>query len=889
MIKPNDSQFGPHELAPSPRLAELSESEEHFVHFYDSDEFLIGLMTGAISDALAAGDAGIVVATSAHREALQERLQTTGLDLAAASAAGRYVAMDAADTLSTFMVDGLPDGQRFAELLGGIISDAAQGGRRIRIFGEMVALLWAEGNHAGAARLEDLWNDLRKSRDFSLFCAYPMNGFAGQEQTAMLGDICSRHVRVIPAESYSALTDPVDRLAFIATLQQKAGSLEAEIAHRKEAEHKLQISEVRYRRLFEASMDGILIVDAGTHKITDANPAVAQMLQLTPEELIGKELWEAGLLNDRQTDLEIFRQLMDGEVVRRDLSVPAKDGTRRDLELTGAIYRADGQQFVQCSVRDVTQRRESDQIRSHMAAIIESSDDAIISKTLEGVIMSWNAGAERIFGYTAEEIIGKPIYVLIPPGRFDEEPAILEKLRRGERVDHYETVRLTKEGREVDISVTVSPVRDSTGRIVAASKIARDITDRRQFEIERDELLERAQAARASAEAANRIKDEFLALLSHELRTPLNAILGWARMLRTGKFDDATAGRAIETIERNAKAQAQLIEDLLDVSRIITGKLRIDPRPVDPGEVITAAVDAVRPAADAKRIQLRAILDPLAVNIQGDPNRLQQIVWNLLSNAVKFTPAGGAVQVQLRRADSEVEISVTDTGRGINPEFLPFVFDRFRQQDSTLTRTHGGLGLGLAIVRHLSELHGGTAHAYSRGEGTGATFTVKFPTFIKTLSEAGTESPEWTNPSPDRPLAHSSALDNLLVLAVDDHDDTREMLNVMLRRHGARVIAVKSAEEAVEAAGNLNPDILVSDIEMPGEDGYSLIRRIRETEAETGRRLIAIALTAHARVEDRLRALSAGYQSHVAKPIEPAELIAVIESLTRASARQAAS
>ena len=886
MIKPNNGRLGPNDLAPRPRLPEPGQSE-HFVQLYDSDDFLIESVTRIIGTALAAGDAGIVVATSAHREALEEQLRTSPPDMATAIAGGWYIALDAADTLSRFMVDGMPDRSLFVEVIGGVVSAAAQDGRRVQVFGEMVALLWAQGNHAAASALEDLWNELRRDSEFSLFCAYPMNGFAGQEQAAMLGDICSRHVRVIPAESYSALTDPVDRLAFIAMLQQKARSLEAEIAHRKEAERKLQISELGYRRLFEACMDGILIIDAGTRKITDANPAMAQILGLTAEDLMGKELWESGLLQDQQAALEIFRQLIDGEVVRCELSICSKDGARRDLELTGAIYEADGQRFVQCGVRDVTQRRESDEIRSHMAAIIESSDDAIISKTLEGVIMSWNAGAERIFGYTANEIIGKPIYVLIPPGRFDEEPAILDKLKRGERVDHYETIRLTKDGREVDISVTVSPVRDSTGRIVAASKIARDITDRRQFEIERDELLERAQAARASAEAANRIKDEFLALLSHELRTPLNAILGWTRMLRTGKFDDVTAGRAIETIERNAKAQAQLIEDLLDVSRIITGKLRIDPRPVDPGEVITAAVEAVRPAADAKRIEIRAILDPLAVSIQGDPNRLQQIVWNLLSNAVKFTPAGGAVQVQLRRADSEVEISVADTGRGISPEFLPFVFERFRQQDSTLTRTHGGLGLGLAIVRHLTELHGGTAHAYSQGEGTGATFTVKFPTFMKTLSEAGTESPEWTNPSLDRPPSHSSALENLLVLVVDDHDDTREMLNVMLQRHGARVIAVKSAEEAVVAARTQNPNILVSDIEMPGEDGYSLIRRIRETEAETGRRLLAIALTAHARVEDRLRALSAGYQSHVAKPIEPAELIAVIESLTRATCKPA--
>jgi PAS domain S-box-containing protein len=310
-----------------------------------------------------------------------------------------------------------------------------------------------------------------------------------------------------------------------------------------------------------------------------------------------------------------------------------------------------------------------------MAAIVESSDDAIISKDLNGIILSWNNGAERLFGYMAEEVIGKSITILIPPGRMDEEPYILESIRRGERVDHYETVRRRKDGSEIDISLTVSPIRDRSGKVVGASKIARDITERKRAEIEIKEMLRRESAARAEAEKANRLKDEFLATVSHELRSPLNAILGWAEVLSENRFDEEKSAHAFEVIYRNAHAQNQLISDLLDVSRIITGKLRIDVSPVKLVPVINTAMDVVRPAADAKNIRLSSTLDPSAGVALVDPDRLQQIVWNLLSNAVKFTPSGGEVAVRLERDVTGITITVSDTGVGIEPEFLPYVFD----------------------------------------------------------------------------------------------------------------------------------------------------------------------------------------------------------------------
>jgi PAS domain S-box-containing protein len=395
----------------------------------------------------------------------------------------------------------------------------------------------------------------------------------------------------------------------------------------------------------------------------------------------------------------------------------------------------------------------------------------------------------------------------------------------------------------------------------------------------RDELLEREHAAREEAEAANRTKDEFLATVSHELRTPLNAILGWAHMLRTNKLDETTQSRALETIERNAKAQAQLIEDILDVSRIVTGKLRLDVRPIELATVVEAAIDSVRPAADAKEIRIETILDPRAGPVSGDANRLQQIVWNLIANAVKFTSKGGRVQARLERVASHVEIVVSDTGQGISTEFLPYVFDRFRQADATTTRRYGGLGLGLAIVRHLAEMHGGTVRADSPGEGMGATFTVNLP-LIAALAES--RDPERAHPTSGGSVLSvpSPRLDGVSVLVVDDEPDTREMLKVMIEQFGAEVRASASSDHALQLLRGWRPDVIVSDIEMPDEDGYELIRKVRQAEVKNGfRQVPAVALTAYARVEDRLRALSAGYQMHIAKPAEPAELAVVIASL----------
>ena len=515
-----------------------------------------------------------------------------------------------------------------------------------------------------------------------------------------------------------------------------------------------------------------------------------------------------------------------------------------------------------------------------LQAIIESADDAIISKTLDGTLTSWNKSAEQIFGYTADEAVGQSVLMLIPEHLRGEESMILSKIRAGERVEHYQTQRRAKGGRLIDVSLTVSPIKDESGKVIGASKILRDVTLQKRIEAERDALLSREKEAREQAEMASRAKDEFLGLLSHELRTPLNSILGWTRILSTHNLDETAAAQALETIDRNAKLQARLIDDMLDVSRIISGKLRLDAQPVDLTSVINASVETLRPAAEAKHIRLYVTLDFGTGNVLGDPMRLQQVVWNLVSNAVKFVPREGSVRVSLRRVNSHLEIQVSDSGPGIDEEFLPHVFERFRQADSTPNKKYAGLGLGLSIVRHLVELHGGTVQASNSGDGDGAVFTVRLPVMAVSRSiEQIVERDKDTHAAVEHSLAFDCPPDlaGVKILAVDDEPDARALLSAMFKQCGAEIETCGSAAEAIERLETYTPDVIVSDIGMPGEDGYTLIKKLREA----GNKTPAVALTAFARAEDRFRALQAGYNMHVPKPVEPAELALVITRLVK--------
>ena len=515
-----------------------------------------------------------------------------------------------------------------------------------------------------------------------------------------------------------------------------------------------------------------------------------------------------------------------------------------------------------------------------LEAIIESADDAIISKTLDGTLTSWNKAAEDIFGYTADEAIGQSVLMLIPEHLRDEETMIISKLRAGERVWHFETLRRAKDGRLINVSLTVSPIKGPDGSIVGASKILRDITRQKRLEAERDALLEREKDAREEAEMASRAKDEFLGLLSHELRTPLNSILGWTRILSTHTLDEEAAEQALETIDRNAKLQARLIDDMLDVSRIISGKMRLDAQPVDLPSVINSAVETVRPAAEAKQIRIYVTLDFGTGTVLGDPVRLQQVVWNLVSNAVKFVPRNGSIRVSLRRINSHFEIQVSDSGPGIDADFLPHVFERFRQADSTSNKRYAGLGLGLSIVRHLVEMHGGTVEAANSSEGEGgAVFTVKLPVMAvsRSIAQMIESTGKTTSAAAASGLSFESPPDlkGIKVLAVDDEPDARGLLKALFEQCGADIVTCSCVADAIAMVEQYKPDVIVSDIGMPGEDGYSLIRKLRQA----GVRVPAVALTAFARTEDRYQALQAGYNMHVPKPVEPAELALVISRL----------
>jgi PAS domain S-box-containing protein len=546
-------------------------------------------------------------------------------------------------------------------------------------------------------------------------------------------------------------------------------------------------------------------------------------------------------------------------------------------------------------------------------------DYGIFMLDVEGRVVSWNAGAGRIHGYDANEILGRHISVFFPPeppARQAANDALRAATERGRH--EYQGWMLRKDGTRFWADVMLTALRGQDGNLRGFADLTRDGTDRKHAEetlqtlfnelearvqertaalaeanvslqteiVERkkaqegrEQLLESERSARSHAERANRMKDEFLSTLSHELRTPMNAILGWSRVLKIQFKEPGDLRDGLTVIERNTRAQIQLIDDLLDMSRIISGKLKINVDPIDLATVIENALETVRPAADAKQIRISTALDTGVDPVLGDANRLQQVFWNLLSNAIKFSPTGSQVDVTLARFNAHVEVAVSDHGQGIKPEFLPNVFDRFRQADSSTTRQHGGLGLGLAIVKHVVELHGGTVRVSSPGEGAGATFVVALP--LHGVHVADTADDE-TRPQarfarpPDFDLP---SLNGVTILVVDDEPDSLDLVRRVLEERHATVMVASSVPEALAEFDRRVPDILLSDIGMPGQDGYELIRTIRLRPPERGGTIPAAALTAFARSEDRLRAMLAGYQTHLVKPVEPLELVAAVAAL----------
>jgi hypothetical protein len=542
--------------------------------------------------------------------------------------------------------------------------------------------------------------------------------------------------------------------------------------------------------------------------------------------------------------------------------------------------------------RDLTQRRaQEEELRrseERFRLLIEGVREyAIFMLDANGRVATWNVGAERIKGYAAADIIGQHFSVFYPQEARDSgwpEHELQLAAEKGSFVDTGWRVR--KDGTTFLANVTISALRDDTGRLLGYAKLTRDLTESRRIEAiefanqQREEMLEAERSARMAAQRATRVKDEFLATLSHELRTPLSAILGWTQVLLKGRslkgLDEQR--RAIEVIDRNARAQVQLINDLLDMSRIMTGKLRLDLHQISLASVVEAAVDSAKPLAEAKGIRLKVILGASQDVVSADAGRLQQVAWNLLTNAIKFTPKGGQVQVLLQRVNSHLELSVSDTGIGIAPSYLPHVFDRFSQQDSSTARTFGGLGLGLAICKQLVELHGGSIKAASQGEGMGATFSVELPLSIVQLQDESAPRIHPTAETQPGEMLSLPRLEGVHVFSVDDEPDARELLRAVLEDQGAQVTSFASAEETLAALKTTRPTVLICDVGMPKTDGYQLIRTLRAEESRR-ERIPALALTAFARAEDRKRSLVAGYQAHLAKPFDVGELVLVVAGL----------
>jgi PAS domain S-box-containing protein len=735
----------------------------HSVQFYDNVDFLRENVARYVGVGLARGEPVIIIATELNREALRQKLAASSFDVAAALGAGQLTFLDAAQTLTTFMVGDEPDWSLFERHVGSVVEKVARGRKAgcVRAYGEMVDLLVREGKPDAAIRLEEMWNELAKTHGFSLLCTYVMGSFLREEHAEHFRKICDTHSFVLPAEGYATLSTDEARAREVGRLQQRAQALEAEVEQRK--------------------------------------------------------------------------------LLERQLCAAMKSLREREEEL-----------------------------RDHLENAIEGMHRV----GPDGIILWANKAEMDMLGYSHDEYVGHPIAEFyVDRSAIDD---ILSRLRAGEEVRDFEAELRCKDGSVRHVLVH-SNVLWRDGEFIHTRCFTRDFTDRKRAEemaeIERGRLAEIA----SELENANRTKDDFLATVSHELRTPLNAILGWVRMLRGGILPEEKRDRALETIERNANAQTQLIEDLLDVSRIISGKLRLEVGKVDVPRLVEEAVEAVRPTATSKSIALTHSIEPDVEKIVGDGDRLQQVVWNLLTNAVKFSSPGKSVHVDVRRRDAVIEIAVIDEGQGIEPGVAELIFERFRQADASPSRKHGGLGLGLAIVRHIVELHGGHVRVESEGLGKGSTFTVSLPSSSRRLGSV--EPPALRLVDQDREPVGNAALAGIRIVVVDDEADARELLAEVLSSSGATVWAVTSAAEAIELVQERRPDVLVSDISMPGDDGYALITKLRALPRDRGGATPAVALTAYARFEDRTKALVAGFNTHVPKPVQPAELVAVLTSL----------
>ena len=639
-----------------------------------------------------------------------------------------------------------------------------------------------------------------------------------------------------------------------------------------------------FNSILDASLDGIVAFDRDL-RFTAWNSGMERMSGVKREAVLGKDSLEVFPFLREIGEDKYFREALAGKVVtsrNRPFSVPETnqkgqfEGHYLPQVVAGTVVGVIG------IIREITDQRrveeEAREAHQRLTFHVQNTPLAVVEWDDEFRVSRWSAAAERLFGWRAEEVFGKRVSdwkFVIPDDLAAVESVRLRQRDGMERQGVICNRNYHKDGSVLHCEWYNSVLSDDKGKLVSVLSLVLDVTARKRAEEERNELLAREREARKQAEEADRLKDEFLATLSHELRTPLTAIFGWASLLRNGDVPTDEIGEALEIIERNARAQARLVDELLDVSRIITGNLQVDLRPIELAKVVEIASSGLRPAAQAKNVSLEFEPGGEPQIVSGDQSRLRQVVWNLILNAIKFTPRDGRVVVRLKSEGHFVRLIVEDSGEGIKPEFLPYVFDRFRQAEGSISRKQGGLGLGLAVVRHLVELHGGSVSAESEGPGKGATFTVNLP-----LAREATPAPQPSETVNTGSKPPALRLQGLRVLIVEDDDDSRSLLSMMLRRNGAEVMAASSSQEAMNAIQKTTPDVLVSDIGLPGEDGYTLIRRIREALATNGGISVAIALTGYAGEKDRERALAAGYNEHLAKPVEPIQLVTAIAALT---------
>ena len=1022
----------------------------------EQESALIDSAGSFLRTGLEAGAGALVLATAAHWEQLQQRWSQQGFDHVAAQERGVLVVLEAAELLARIMRDGVPQRDIFMEVIGAAVTQLAQRCPRVVAFGELVGLARAQGQYPAAVQLEELWNELSVTRAVTLFCAYPMQTPGRDLDRGSFEAI--RRERMIPAEQ-AAEPSTAGQLWGVAEMQEKARELEREVARRKSVERLIVQREKELADFLEHAVEGLHKM--GPHGIILwANAAELELLGYQAEEYVGHHMRE--FIADEQ-GARLLPSLLRGEVARAEpLTLRCKDGSQRHVLISSNALREEGRVvYVRCFMRDVTDERRveraleeeqrlASEVRFRLAAIVESSDDAIVSKTLDGTIQSWNAGAQRLFGYTSEEAVGKPITLIIPPELHDEERHILRRLAKGERIDHFETIRVTRGGERLAISLTVSPVRNARGVIVGASKIARNITERRLMEealreetrvlhvlnnvgaglagarldlerivqvmtdaatevsgaaygaffyrmqdeqgvrhvlyglsgatreafahfplprgttllapafngertvrcedvtkdarygqnapyhgmppahlpvrsflavpvlsgsgelhgallcghpqpgmlsqrserlvmsvaaqaaiaIDNARLYEAAQreiANRKRAEAAlseaDRRKDEFLALLAHELRNPLAPIRYAVAMgKKTGRTPEQQR-RAEEIIERQAEHMSRLLDDLLDVSRITHGTLELKKGRTELTSVVAAAIEAARPLLDARQHTLSLDLPKETVRLDADSVRIAQILSNLLINAAKYTDAGGRIELHARQEGRTVAISVKDNGIGISAEMMPKLFTLFSQARPALERSEGGLGIGLALVRGLVDLHGGTIEARSKGLNRGSEFTVHLPVVVAAPEQSAGEAD--AEPSPSEPLR---------VLVADDNRDSAETCGMLLELAGHKVRIAHTGQAALDLAHRFHPHVLLLDIGMPELNGYQVAEAIRA--APWGRNMVLIAVTGWGQEADKRRALAAGFDHHLTKPIDVTRLEALLQgssSLGRAA------